>query len=267
MSPVEPTFFTLGPLPNINLGFMTVPTYFLTISLTTCFCILCFFNRSDKRNLPLDDARNLSLIILISGFIGARLTHILFEDPQYYLKNPMDIFYFWQGGFVFFGALVFSYFFSFLYLREKKLLFWIWHDTFAPIAAFGYALGRFSCFLVGCCYGKVCDLPWAYPMKQIHIASENVTTILRHPTQLYACVIELLILIFLLFYERRKHPVGGVFLLWLLLHSINRILMEHFRDDPRGPTLYGLSLSMVLSFCFLIISIILMIQRFKSAKK
>ena len=34
-------------------------------------------------------------------------------------------------------------------------------DVAAPAVAIGIAIGRIGCFLNGCCYGAVCDLPWA----------------------------------------------------------------------------------------------------------
>ena len=34
-------------------------------------------------------------------------------------------------------------------------------DWVAPYLALGHSIGRIGCFLVGDCYGKPCDLPWA----------------------------------------------------------------------------------------------------------
>lgn len=259
-----PTFYTIGPLPEIDLGFIQLPTYYLIISLTYCISILWFYKRCESRNLPQKNAMDISLILLVAGFIGARLTHILFEMPQYYLQNPLDIFYFWQGGFVFYGGALFGYLCAFLYTRKMKLTFWLWHDTIAPVLAFGYACGRMACFLVGCCYGKVCDLPWATPLTQVHVASENVTSLLRHPTQLYASGFELVTLVFLLWLEKRRPRLGQVFLSWVLLHSLGRLVMEFFRDDPRGPNLLGLSLSSLISIALIIAVIVTLKKRSQS---
>ncbi len=247
METALPKFYTIGPYPEIDLGFTTLPTYYTMISLVYCLCIFWFYKRCEDRNLSLDKAMNIGLIVLLGGFLGSRLFHILFEQPRHYLHSPIEVFYFWQGGFVFYGGFIIAYASAFLYIRKQKLTFWLWHDTFAPVAALGYALGRVACFLVGCCYGKVCSLPWAVSVEQVHIASENVTHLWRHPTPLYATAMELLILAFLLWYEKRRPAVGRVFLIWVILHSCARILMETYRADPRGVEWMGLSLSTMIS--------------------
>lgn len=248
----HPHFYTVGPLPQIDLGFTQIPTYYLVISLTYCFSILWFYKRCETRNLPQRNAMDISLILLVFGFIGARLAHILFEEPSHYSENPAQIFSFWQGGFVFYGGALLGYFMAFLYARRLKITFWLWHDTLAPVLAFGYATGRLACFLTACCYGAVCDLPWAVATKQVDIESGVVSTLLRHPTQLYASFIEYGILAFLLWYEKRKPPLGQAFLLWVILHGLNRLIMEAFRVDPRGPSILSFSVSAIVSLVIIV---------------
>ena len=256
-----PEFFTIGPLPHITVGPLEIPTYYFLISLAFCVGIFWFYKRCENRNLPTKNALDICLIVLVSGFIGARLFHIFFEFPDYYLRHPREIFYFWQGGFVFYGGFLFAYPAAYFYVRKLKLTFWLWHDTLAPVLALGYAMGRIACFLVGCCYGRVCDLPWAVPTKQIHVASETLTTLYRHPTQLYASFTEFLILGILLWFEKKKPRLGFVFLLWVLLHSANRFAMEIFRADPRGGEWFGLSISMLISVLLFFTSLIVILKR------
>ncbi len=252
MTKALPRFYTLGPLPEIDLGFVALPTYYTLLSLTYCLCVYWFYRRCESRSLPQKNAMDIGLIILIGGFVGARLFHILFEYPSHYLENPLEIFYIWQGGFVFYGGFLFAYLLAFLYARKLQLTFWLWHDTLAPVLSLGYALGRLACFFVGCCYGKICDLPWAVSLKQVDIHNHAISSVLRHPTQLYASGLEFLTLFFLLWYEKRKPALGNVFLAWLALHSVNRIIMEIFRDDPRGAHYFGLSISTLISLLLLL---------------
>ena len=250
-------FYTSGPLPWIKMGFLDIPTYYFVISLTCCLCILWFYRRCHFFGLSQKRGMDISLILLISGFIGARLVHILFENPSYYLSHPMEVFYFWQGGFVFYGGALLAYLSVFIFIKKLKLKFWAWHDVLAPVLALGYALGRLACFFVGCCYGKICELSWAFPLKQMDVHSGKVEVLLRHPTPLYATGLELFTLLFLLWFETKKTKPGQIFLIWVFFHSINRLIMEVFRDDPRGPQPYGISLSMAVSFILLLISIFL----------
>ena len=260
-----PDFYTVGPLPELNLGFVILPTYHVMLSLLYCLAIFWFYKRCETRNLSQKNAMELGLIVLFSSFVGARLFHVFFEYPSYYRQYPMEVLYFWQGGFVFYGGFILGYLLAFLYARKLKLTFWLWHDTLAPILAGGYALGRLACFLVGCCFGKPCDLPWAVSMGQVHVQSDALFSLSRHPTQLYASLTEGLTLLFLLWYEKRKPPLGNVFLAWVGLHSIGRIIMEIFRDDPRGGTYWGLSLSTHISIVLILTVFCVFIYRRKTS--
>ena len=222
--------------PEIHLSeSIYIPTYYLVISLTTCVCLLWIYRRSLEKNFPLNNTLDLSLIIMVAGFLGGRFFHIVYEAPAHYLKNLIEIANVGDGGFVFFGGFFTALVSALIYLRKKKLPLTNYLDLFAPVLALGYGLGRSACFLAGCCYGKACDLPWALNH--------------RHPTQLYAVGAELLIVGVLLLLEKsssKKIKSGDIFYSWIAMHGLARLSMEHFRDDYRGPEA-GLSISSWLS--------------------
>lgn len=243
---------------------IVLPTYLLLNSLIFCFGIVWAVFRARRRSLDLNETMNFSLAIMLGGFFGARLMHIFYEAPHYYQSNPMDVFKVWQGGFVFYGGALGALLATGGWAFKKKLNFLAWADLFAPIFAAGYGLGRVACFLNGCCYGKICELPWGVHFSNLNEAAR----ILRHPTQLYATGWEFVILAILFhleFWSRKsrvnkadpiskwysKQPVGALFFIWVLLHSFGRIFLETYRDDPRGFMIVGFSISTWLSFAFL----------------
>lgn len=182
---------------------------------------------------------DLAFLILLSGLIGGRLFHVFYEAPGLYLKDPLKIFRFDEGGFVFYGGLLSSLACSYLYLKIKKENFLIWADFFSPLVAVGYIYGRVGCFLVGCCYGSFCDLPWAVYEK--------------HPTQIYSLLTELFLLLLLLSEKKQKRFSGYIFFLWLTGHGVGRIFTEPFRGDFRGEALYGFSVSSWISLGLILI--------------
>jgi phosphatidylglycerol:prolipoprotein diacylglycerol transferase len=214
-----------------------IPTYFLMISLGVILSSLWFIKRAEQADLHKAKAIDISLVCLISGIVGARLLHVLFEDFPYYSDHPLEIFNVVNGGFVFLGGVLGALVGGSLYCSFRKEPFWMWADLAAPPLALGYAIGRLGCFLNGCCYGRLCDLPWAVDMHGAF----------RHPTQLYASAWESSVLLFLLFLARTKRPFGAIFSWWLVLHAIGRIVMENFRDDPRGHFILGLSIGIWMS--------------------
>lgn len=236
--------------PEIHLGSLgTIPTYLLYLSLLYTGLVFYAGGRSDRRHKDMSTALEITLMIMLGGFIGGRLFHVFYEMPDFYMKSPKYILYFWNGGFVFYGGMIGSLLFSGIYIAVKKLEFLEWADFFAPIISIGYSLGRVSCFLAGCCYGKFCSLPWATTF------SWDPQRLPRHPTQLYAVFWEFFVYLFLLWLERRHEPNseeeqhfrGRVFYVWLVLHSFGRLIMEHYRDDFRGTDYFGLSVSSWIS--------------------
>jgi phosphatidylglycerol:prolipoprotein diacylglycerol transferase len=245
-----------GFFPSLRLTeTFALPTYFLTISIALIICLFWLVRRSDNRGIPRARALDVALVLMISGFMGARIFHVVLEEPRYYLEAPLRFFEVWRGGFVWYGGALIGAASAIGFLSLQNLAVPLWLDLFAPVTALGYAMGRLACLFTGCCFGS---------MTQFfgHIA--------RHPTQLYACIWELSSLAILLHLEKRRQnlpiplwltPPGQVFLSWLSLHSSGRIIMEFFRADPRGPAPLGLSLSTWISLALLVLALALLVKR------
>lgn len=235
------------------LLFDIIPTYYLVISLTFCLIIFLAIIRAKKLGFDINISLDFILIAMVSGFIGARVLHIVYEAPQYYLEDLLRIFKFWNGGFVYYGGVIAALIGCWVYAKVKDLNFLKWADFFAPLIAFGYGLGRFACFLNGCCYGKTCDLPWAVQFPNLpHPMNQHF----RHPTQIYTSLLEFVIVIVLLLLAKHdyfKAQFGRLFGLWLVLHALNRILMESLRADFRGESFLGLSISTIISLLLVLL--------------
>ena len=233
-------------------GDLVISTYLALISFVSCVIVVWAYARATHLGLSQTRALDLTIIVMIGGFAGARLAHEFYEYPEIYLKDPLRIAYFWEGGFVFYGGAILGTLAGLIFLKAKKEPFAEWLDFAAPLASLGYAVGRVACFLGGCCFGKTCDLPWAVKFPAGVEAPEGVFV---HPTQLYATLWETATLAILLFFESRNSRVlrkkGDLFFVWITLHGIGRILMESFRDDFRGSSPGGLSISSWISLAII----------------
>lgn len=243
-------------LPFIHF-IVPISTYFLVISIACTLAVIWFVRRAEKRNLNRVTAIDLTISVLVGGLLGARLLHIFWEEPNFYRENPLAVFQVWNGGFIFLGGVVGAWIAGALFCQIRREPFWFWADIATIPVSFGYALGRIACFLNGCCYGKYCDLKWAVYMQGGY----------RHPTQLYASVLEFVILAILLKVEPKVRLSGSLFGSWLVLHSISRLIMEQFRDDPRGPSLAGLSLGTWMSVALLLGGLFLLAQALRLQSK
>ena len=227
-----------------------LPTYLLVVSLVYCLSLAWVLKRATRLKMDRILTLDIALTTMIGGFAGARLFHILYEEPHHYIKAPLEVLKFWNGGVVFYGGAIGAVLSSLVLLKIHGEQFGPWLDLYTPIGAFGYGLGRFACLLNGCCYGSHCDLPWSLGG--------------RHPAPLYASLWELSVLAGIVVLERKRSDLsfkgltqpGGFFFLWIGLHAIGRTLMEIFRADDRGPQPLGISISTWISMGLIITSVV-----------
>lgn len=246
--------------PIIDFGTLHIPTFFIVISLSLSGLLIALSNRVDLFLKDRKIAYDFAIIIMLSGFVGGRIMHIIFEEPEYYAMQPSRMLEFWNGGFVYFGGMITSFIACIIYAKIKKQKILDWADFFTPLLSLSHAFGRIGCLLAGCCYGAACDLPWALDD--------------RHPTVLYLFFGEIVILFVLLGYEQAKHkmPSGHLFAKWILLHSVLRLNVEYFRNDYRGdfyniPPFGHISISQIISLILIVLSTVFFVLESRKRAK
>src|SRR5438552_15817522 len=110
---------------------------------------------------------NAGLIGLISGVIGARLSHVLENLDEFTrsdrtaMQNFFAMINLSSGGLTYYGGFILAFIVLVWYARKKKVPLALGMDIIAPCLMIGLGFGRIGCFLNGCCHGAECDLPWA----------------------------------------------------------------------------------------------------------
>jgi len=82
----------------------------------------------------------------LSVLIGARLGHCLFYEADVYLKNPIRILYFWEGGLASHGATISLILILIYFAKKEGMLIREVLDRFSLSAAWGAALIRLGNF-------------------------------------------------------------------------------------------------------------------------
>ena len=240
----------------IHTDTWALPTYIVVNSLAFSLAVLWIYLRAPKAHMDQNKVLDVTLAVMIACFVGARLFHIVLEEPRFYWEHPSFIFKFWYGGFVYYGGALGGFLAASIMTRRLGLSFFAVGDLFAPVMAGGYALGRLGCLAAGCCFGAPTTMPWG-----IHFPPgvEAPTGIALHPTQIYSSLWSALLAVLLLVLEKRPRqghsPFGAqgqIFGVWMALHGLGRLIIEQFRDDFRGPTLFNLSVSTWISGFFII---------------
>jgi phosphatidylglycerol:prolipoprotein diacylglycerol transferase len=231
---VDPVIFQLGPLPLrwYSLGWL--------LAFGVGFYIVRWmYLREDK---PEKDLESVLFFMMLGAMIGARLGHVIFYRPGYFLQNPIEIIAVWKGlrGLASHGGALGIFISLYLYARSRPDQPYLWLlDRVAAPAALGGMFIRLGNLMNSEILGLPSDGPWAMVFQRIDL-------IPRHPAQLYEAMAYFCIFLFLFFLYRKRGtslPHGTLTGLFLALVFAARFFIE-FAKERHVPFEAGLPLSM-----------------------
>jgi phosphatidylglycerol:prolipoprotein diacylglycerol transferase len=248
-----------------SLGPITLHSY--GVLLAIAFLAGLWVASRQARRAGLDQGRvtDMAVWVLIAGLVGAKLLLVLL-DWRSFGSNPRQLLSVFQSGGVFYGGLIGGALVAWWYARRHELPGWRTADVLAPAVVLGQAIGRLGCFAAGCCWGKVCSLPWAVTFTDVYAARAVGTPMDTplHPSQLYESAAAFLIFAFLLWLAPRKSFHGQVTLLYVALYSAVRFALEFLRGDPdRGAWFGGVVSTSQLIAVVLLVAVALLLPRLK----
>lgn len=251
---VNPDLITIG---SLHIRYYSL---FFVIGFWLGYRMFVYFYKREQ--LPVSLLDPLLFTLIICTIVGARLGHVLFYQPEYYLANPAEIFKIWHGGLASHGGAIAILIGLWWYARHygKKYSFdflWIL-DRIGIVIAFAGMFIRLGNLMNSEIYGDVTDLPWGF------VFLRNGEIFPKHPTQLYEALAYLILgIALLLLYKYRLDKLKRGFLFGLFLTGLfgARFLIE-FIKEPQVDFETGMALNMgqLLSIPFVIAGIILMIR-------
>ena len=252
----DPIAISLGPIAVRWYGLMYVAAFVLFLVLGRMH-----MKRRPDMGFTKEHLDDLLFYGMLGVVLGGRLGFVLFYKPMYYLSNPIEILYIWQGGMSFhggfLGVLVAMLFFG----RKTGRTFWQVTDFIAPLVPTGLATGRLGNFINGELPGRVADpsvWPWAMWFPQV-----DATAVARHPSQLYQFAMEgMLLFLILWIYARKPRPVRAVSAVFLIGYGSFRFLAEFTRepDSFLGLLSFGMSMGQWLSLPMILAGIALFVM-------
>lgn len=248
---------------SMHLGNLRIQYYGLILALASLSGYVLAMHRRKQYGIETAEADNLIFVLLIAGFIGARLYHVVTEY-NFYIHNPSHIFAVWNGGLGIYGVVIGGVIALWLYKKfsrsdiATRLSIWEILDWLIPSVVLGQVIGRFGNFVNYELYGLPTSLPWKmFVPVQFRIYPYALNEFF-HPVFLYESACCMIILFLIL---RLKLKPGGLFLVWLLMYNVMRFFLEPLR---LGGTTYGsIHLNTVLSLVLIGISIALYIKYVK----
>ena len=250
----DPIIFSLGPLSVRWYGLMYVLAFVLFMVLGRIH-----LKRRPDMGFTVSDLDDLLFYGILGVILGGRLGYIVFYKASYYLANPIEIFYVWQGGMSFHGGFLGVLVAMLLFARKTKRTFWQVTDFIAPLVPTGYAAGRLGNFINGELPGRVTD-PHVWPWAMWFPLTDPAGPVARHPSQLYQLLFEgLLLFVILWLYSKKPRPVGAVSALFLIGYGAGRFITEFARepDSFLGFLALGFSMGQWLSLPMIVAGIVL----------
>ena len=274
---------------SVSLGDFTFTLYWYALAyvfgIIACWQLAAVALKKNElwqKNTPplspvkLEDLMSFSVLGII---FGGRLGFVIFYNPEYYLQNPLEVLFIWQGGMSFHGGLIGVATASFLFFRKNSVPLRSGADLLALGTPIGLGLGRLANFINDELWGRVTDVPWGVIVNSPQsrtVCQEIVDHCIRHPSQIYEAILEGLILFILMMYLafRRnafKRP-GFLASIFFIGYGLSRCFVELFRqpdqqfqsvNNPMGFFIQfgetGLTMGQVLSLPMIVLGIILFV--------
>ncbi len=229
---VRPEIFTL-PASIPIIGGFSIRWYGLLFALSFILGYLMmqkFFKKERISEKLLDE---LSTYMVISTIIGARLGHVFFYEPEYFLAHPLEILQIWHGGLASHGAAVGILIGLYIFARKNHLPFlWVMDRVVIPVALAGFFI-RTGNLMNSEIFGYPTTLPWGFIFVR---SSDPALAIAPHqPTQIYEALSYLLIFVFLYKYywkhmKNNSLQKGKLFGYFLVLVFSLRFFVEFLKE-------------------------------------
>ncbi|MFH2143578.1 MAG: prolipoprotein diacylglyceryl transferase [Bacteroidota bacterium] len=271
---VKPEIFSV-PDDIWLVGGLTVRWYGLLFAGAFFFGYIIVSKMFKRENIDQKVLDKLTIYMALGTILGARLGHCLFYQPDYYLKNPLEILMVWEGGLASHGAAIGILFALFLFVRKvKKPYLWIL-DRIVIVVALSGLLIRLGNFINSEIVGKVTKLFWGFyfPRNDCPPPYDCDLSLIspRHPAQLYEAFSYLIIFIVLYFLYLKKgagEKKGYLFSIFLITLFSVRFFIEFVKDvQVDFEQSMVLNLGQLLSIPFIIIGIFILRYSLKNSKE
>lgn len=221
---MHPVLFTIFDI--------TIDTYsviwFIALSLAIVWCI----RRLDLYGLDEYESRRVMSVSFFCMLLGALIFKQL-RNIGKIIMNPSLLLGFKSWGLSEFGAVMGAFISAFVMcMISRKVSFLKLCDAATPPGMLAIAVGRWGCFLHGCCVG----LPSKFFMA-VHFPFDRAG-VFRHPVQIYYSVISAVIVMILLYVEKKIIPLqknskthySVIAPLGMILYALMRFAIAPFRE-------------------------------------
>lgn len=172
-----------------------------------------------------------ALALVVAGFIGARLLHVVIHFPLYH-RHPRRLWNRLDGGAAAQGGVLLALAVSVPLLDAMHLSLGVFWDTATIPMLIWLMFGKVGCLLHGCCCGRPMPGCWS-----LYLPDHRGNWCHRVPTQVLEAALALLVLLASAAFWNERPFAGAFFLLALATYSAGRFFLQPLRetDERIGP--------------------------------
>ena len=249
----------------INIGQFAIRSYGLMLAIGFFTGIMFAAWRAKRDGENPDHVYNLSVWLVISSLVGARLYYVITHFSEFRADENFPFLYrffillkniFWPvgsdgqigiSGLVLYGGLILATLTAALYLYIHKLNAPKFMDYLAPSLGLGEFFTRVGCFLNGCCFGKPTESIFGMIFPENSAAGMYYPGMHIHPSQLYSSLAGLIIFFALIALERHKKFHGFTSLLYFIFYALGRFIIDYSRYYESNLSFFRLSHNQIVS--------------------
>jgi len=204
---------------------------------------------------------DLAPYLIIFGILGARIYYCAL-NYDFYLRFPTEIIAIRHGGISIHGAILGGAFGLWLFSLRHKLSAHKLADVCAIGLPVAQAIGRWGNFFNSEAFGSPTNLPWKLYIAPQYRPVPYQDCEYFHPAFLYESILDILIFIalFWLMKSGRIRKDGSLALIYLILYSTARIIVESVRLDS-VKYIFGTPVAIFVSAGIIIVSTVVLLKR------
>lgn len=232
-----------------------------------------------RRGQDPDIYMDFALYAIVFSIIGARAYYVIF-DWDNYKDNLIQIFNLRAGGLAIYGGVIGAVLTLIVFTRVRKQSFFSMADSGVLGLITGQIIGRWGNFFNCEAFGGYTDNLFAMRIKTSlvnpsmisqelldkQIVENGVSYIQVHPTFFYESMWNLGVLLFLLWYRKRKKFTGQMMWLYFLGYGLGRVWIEGLRTDQLKLPGTGIAVSQLLSAVLVAVSAAVIFWRTRTPK-
>ncbi|HTE34022.1 MAG TPA: prolipoprotein diacylglyceryl transferase [Chryseolinea sp.] len=258
---VNPSVFAFSDVPRWY-GVLWALALFLSYTVVTYI-----YKHEGRRVSEVDD---ITLYLVAGTFLGARLGHVFFYDPQYFWEHPSEILlpfrlqpefeFIGFAGLASHGSAIGILLAIWIYSRMKKKSYLFVADRIVIGASLAGGLIRLGNLMNSEMVGKPTDVPWAFIFKQVDL-------IPRHPAQLYEALFCFALFVGLFLTWKKYYivlPEGLLTGIFFFALFVQRFINEFFKlsqvDFEDG---WMINMGQILSLPFIVLGAYLIMRAYK----